>query len=84
MTSPAPSPPEVDVNTVVGHDGRTYRALTIAMVDLHLRKVTERIKGSESRKLLILAEAYRQDRDHLLERRSYLMMVGDQTKEDLQ
>lgn len=74
MTLPASSPPEVDVNTVVGHDGRTYRALTIAMVDLHLRKVTERIKGSESRKMLIMAEAYRQDRDALLDRRNFLRL----------
>lgn len=68
------SPPEADINTVIGHDGRTYRALTVPMVDLHIRKLTERIKGSESRKLLIVAEAYRQDRDALLERRLYLSL----------
>lgn len=62
-------------HAVIGHDGRTYRALTIPMVDLHIRKITERIVHCEKRRMRTLADQYRDDRDHLLERRSYLMLA---------
>lgn len=81
LLTPAAAQPDA-LDTVLGHDGRAYRALTIAMVDLHLRTVIARIKGAQARRLPNLAEGFRQDRDQLLERRSYLMLMSEDDPAD--
>lgn len=65
---------DVDPAVVVGHDGRSYRALTIGMCDVHLRNISRRIAAVKSKDA---AKMYREDRDRLLDHRSFLMWCGD-------
>lgn len=72
-------PEHPDPCVVTGHDGRSYKAYTIPMVDLHIRNLGKRIASVKSP---ANADLYREDRDHLLEHRHVLMLcrdMGDET-----